>query len=172
MGKKIVVSFPGGRGYEIPLLYFGAKLYEDRGYDKLFISHPGYGDYDFSALLENAEDIIGKINFEEYDDIVFVAKSIGTVLACRIKEKYQIPAKLILFTPLQETMPYIHHENDIQLVAVGDKDRYIDALVLSAECEKEGILCHVEQNVGHRMEVMNDLNRSLEIIAHVVRKLS
>ena len=106
------------------------------------------------------------------EDIVFVAKSIGTVLACQIKEKYQIPAKLILFTPLQETMPYIHHENDIQLVAVGDKDRYIDTLVLSAECEKEGILCHVEQNVGHRMEVMNDLNRNLEIIAHVIGKLN
>ena len=29
MGKKIVISFPGGRGYEIPVLYFGAKYYED-----------------------------------------------------------------------------------------------------------------------------------------------
>lgn len=172
MGKKIVVSFPGGRGYEIPLLYFGAKFYEDKGYDKLFISHPGYGDYDFSTLLENAEEIIGKVKLAEYDDIVFVAKSIGTVLACQIKEKYQISAKLILFTPLQETMPYLHHGNDIQLVAVGDKDRYIDALMLSAECEKEGILCHVEQNVGHRMEVMNDLNRNLEIISRVIGKLN
>ena len=70
------------------------------------------------------------------EDIVFVAKSIGTVLACQIKERNQISAKLILFTPLQETMPYLHHENDIQLVAVGDKDRYIDALMLRAECDE------------------------------------
>ena len=172
MGRKIVVSFPGGRGYEIPLLYFGAKLYEDKGYEKLFISHPWNGDYDFSALLENAEKVIHEVKFDEYDDIVFVAKSIGTVVACQIKEKYQIPAALILFTPLYETMPYIHHGNDIKLVAVGDKDRYIDALMLSAECEKEGILCHVEQNVGHRMEVLNDLNRNLEIVANVISKLS
>ena len=67
---------------------------------------------------------------------------------------------------------FLYHENDIQLVEVGDKDRYIDALVLSAECEIERILCYVEQNVGHRMEVMNDINRNLEIIAHVVGKLS
>ena len=69
-------------------------------------------------------------------------------------------------------MPYIHHGNDIKLVAVVDKDRYIDALMLSAECEKEGILCRVEQNVGHSMEVMNDLNRNLEIVANVISKLS
>lgn len=61
MGKKIVVSFPGGRGYEIPLLYFGAKFYKDKDYDKLFISHLGYGDYDFQTLLENAEKVIQKV---------------------------------------------------------------------------------------------------------------
>lgn len=171
MGKKIVVSFPGGRGYEIPLLYFGAKFYEDKGYDKLFISHPENGDYDFSALLENAEKVIREVSFDEYDDIVFVAKSIGTVVACQIKEKYQISATLILFAPLHETLPYIRHDNDIKLVAVGDKDRYIDTLMLSVKCEKEGILCHVEQNVGHRMEVMNDLKRNLEIIASVIGRL-
>ena len=54
-GKKIVVSFPGGRGYEIPLLYFLAKVYEDKGYEKFLISHPGYGDYEYSELLLNAE---------------------------------------------------------------------------------------------------------------------
>ncbi|MBQ2882778.1 MAG: hypothetical protein IJE43_03245 [Alphaproteobacteria bacterium] len=40
MGKKVVISFPGGRGYEIPVLYFGAKYYEDQGYEKVFIRHP------------------------------------------------------------------------------------------------------------------------------------
>ena len=44
MGKKIVVSYPGGRGYGIPLLYFLAKVYEDKGYEKFLISHPGYRD--------------------------------------------------------------------------------------------------------------------------------
>ena len=171
MGKKIVVSFPGGRGYEIPLLYFGAKYYEDQGYEKIFISHPGYGDYEFSVLFENAEQIISKIDFSEYDEVVFVAKSIGTVVACQIKEKYQIPATLVLFTPVYETLPYLHRENRIKLVAVGDKDRYIDAMKLYAECEKEQILCHIEQGVGHRMEVTNNLDRNLEVVSNVIKRL-
>ncbi len=110
MGKKIVISFPGGCGYEIPVLYFGAKYYEDQGYEKLFIRHPKYEECEFDVLLKNAEQIISRINFDEYDDVVFIAKSVGTVVACQIKEK----------------LPYIHSQNDIKLVAVGDKDRYID----------------------------------------------
>ena len=31
MSKNLVVSFPGGKGTEIPLLYFASKFYEDKG---------------------------------------------------------------------------------------------------------------------------------------------
>ena len=47
MGKNIVISFPGGRGYEIPLLYFGSKHFENLGYEKLFISYPEPGEIKF-----------------------------------------------------------------------------------------------------------------------------
>ena len=169
MGKNIVISFPGGRGYEIPVLYFGAKYYEDQGYEKVFIRHPRNEECEFGVLLDNAAKIISQIDFSEYDDIVFVAKSIGTVVACQIKEKYHIPATLILFTPLNETLPYIHSKNDIKLVAVGDKDRYIDVKMLQKLCDNEGVLCHIEQGVGHRMEVLGDLDKNLNIISNVIK---
>lgn len=172
MGKKIVISFPGGRGYEIPVLYFGAKYYEDQGYEKVFIRHTRNEECEFGVLLDNAAKIISQIDFSEYDDIVFVAKSIGTVVACQIKEKYHIPAILILFTPLNETLPYIHSKNDIKLVAVGEKDRYIDVKMLQKLCDKEGVLCHVEQGVGHRMEVLSDLDKNLDIISNVIKRLN
>ena len=123
------------------------------------------------ALLENAEKTIQSINFDEYDDIVFIAKSIGTVVACTIKEKYNIPASLILFTPLNETLPYINCKNDILLIAAGDKDRYLDSKILSNQCEKESIACYIEPNVGHRMEVVGDLNRNLDIIPNVISRI-
>ena len=172
MGKNIVISFPGGRGYEIPVLYFGAKYYEDQGYEKVFIRHLQNEECEFDILLDNADKIISQIDFKKYDEIVFIAKSIGTVVACQIKEKYQIPATLILFTPLNETLPYIHSKNNIKLVAVGDKDRYIDVEILQKVCDKEGVLCHVEQGVGHRMEVLSDLDKNLDIISNVIRRLN
>ena len=168
MSKRIVISFPGGRGYEIPLLYFGAKHYEDMGYEKLLISHLELGDYSFEAILGNAERIISRIDFHEYEDIVFVCKSIGTEVACILKEKYHIPAKLILFTPIEETLSFIRENNDILLVALGDKDRYVDAVKVKELCDAENINCHIEPGVGHRMEVLNDLKRNLEIVENII----
>lgn len=110
MSKKIVFSFPGVRGTEIPLLYFGAKHYEDKGYEKRFIKHPISGN-DFDALYENAKAILESFDLGEYDDIVFVAKSLGTVVACRLKEELNVNASLVLFTPLADTLPFIKGEN-------------------------------------------------------------
>lgn len=171
MAKKIVISFPGGRGYEIPLLYFCSKHFEDLGYEKLFISPPDSGRFMYEKLYERAERIIQTIASEEYEDIVFIAKSIGTVVACKIKETYKIPASLILFTPLNDTLPYINNKNDILLISAGENDKYLDSAILRDLCEAEGIYYYFEPNVGHRMEVQGDLEKNLEIIFNVISKL-
>lgn len=121
--------------------------------------------------MENAERKLQRIDFTEYEDIVFIAKSVGTVVACKVKEKYSILASLILFTPLSETLPYISNTNDVRFVAGGENDRFLDSEILSNLCEKEKIKYYIEQNVGHRMEVMNDLNRNLEIVSNVVERI-
>ena len=171
MSKRIVVSFPGGRGNEIPLLYFGAKHFEDMGYDKLFINHPISNDFSLDNVLRNALDTLRNINWAEYEHIVFIAKSLGTIVACNVKELLQIPATLILFTPLEGTVKYINKENDVLFVAMGDKDKYLSSTLLEQHCNDNDIKCHIEQDVGHRMEVMSDLQRNLEIVFNIIRHL-
>lgn len=171
MGKKIVVSFPGARGCEIPLLYFGAKHFEDLGYEKRFIHYPSNREITLENVLNNALEMLRDIDWSEYEDIVFVAKSLGTVVSCMVKERLEIPARLILFTPLEETLPYIRKENAVLLTAMGDRDHYLAAPRLTALCEREGITCHIEPGIGHRMEVLNDLRRNLEIVYRVVLHL-
>lgn len=172
MSRKIVVSFPGSRGYEIPLLYFGAKHYEDIGYEKVFINNVILDELSHeelvAALVENAKEAIKSINFNENDEVVFIAKSIGTVVACKIKEMLKFPIKLILFTPIEEALNYIKRDNDILLVSLGTKDRYVDYEVVKKLCERENVNCYIEENIGHRMEVMNDLQRNLNVIANVI----
>lgn len=171
MGKKIVISFPGSRGCEIPLMYFASKHFEDLGYEKLFINYPTIGESNVEILLESTEKILQTINFAEYESIVFAAKSIGTVVACKIKAKYKIPASLILLTPIDETLPYINKGNDILLVAAGDNDRFMDKNTLSELCEREHINYYIEPDVGHRMEVKGDLRRNLEVVHNVISKI-
>lgn len=169
--KNLVISFPGIRGTEIPLLYFGAKHYEDMGYEKIFINNPEGEKIWFEEMYENAEKIINTIDFSEYGHIVFVAKSMGTAVACTLKEKHNIPATLVLLTPLKETLPYLKKDNDIILVAAGDKDNWLENKILVDALEKEGLPYYIEQGVGHRMEVMNDLDRNLEVISNVIGRL-
>ena len=171
MGKKIVVSFPGARGCEIPLLYFSAKYFEDMGYEKRFIGYPLNREITLENVLNNALEMLRDIDWDEYEDIVFVAKSLGTVVSCMVKESLRIPARLILLTPLEETLPYIRRENAVLLTAMGDRDHYLAAPRLTELCEQEGITYHIEPGIGHRMEVPNDLRRNLEIVYRVIRLL-
>ncbi|MBQ1930934.1 MAG: hypothetical protein II347_02195 [Lachnospiraceae bacterium] len=171
MSRNIVVSFPGGRGNEIPLLYFSAKYYEDQGYEKVFVAHPIPGENRLDILLKHAERTLSCIDWTSYDHIVFTAKSLGTLVACQYKDKYQISASLILFTPLPDTLSYIHPKNNVLLVAAGDQDKYLDATTLKHHCNGQNIPCHIESGIGHRMEVMNDLPRNLDILKNVLHSL-
>lgn len=166
--KNLVVTFPGIRGCEIPLLYFGAKYYEDKGYEKIFVGHPALDELDFDGLYEDARNQLRTVDFSSFDKVVFIGKSMGTVVAGRIKETLQIPATLILLTPIEETLPYIRQNNDIVLIAAGSKDRYLATEKLQEICMKEQIPYYIEPGVGHRMEVMNDIDRNLQVIANVI----
>ena len=57
------------------------------------------------------------------------------------------------------------------MVSLGTKDRIIDWNIVKSLCETENINCYIEENVGHRMEVMNDLQRNLEIIYNIISKI-
>ena len=169
--KNLVVTFPGIRGCEIPLLYFGAKYYEDKGYEKIFVGHPPLDELDFEGLYEDARKQLQTVDFTRYDKVVFVAKSMGTVVAGRIKEAFQIPATMIMLTPIEETIPYIRGDNDIALIAAGSKDRYLATAKLEEICIKEQIPYYIEPDVGHRMEVKGDLEKDLRVITNVMQHL-
>ena len=152
------------------LLYFASKFYEDKGYEKKFINHPFEGN-ELSMLFENAKKVLCDIDLSQYEDIIFIGKSLGTVVACKLKEELNINASLVLFTPLADTLPYMYKDNKIILVAAGNTDRYLDSSILCEKCEEENILYYIEPDVGHRMEVKGDLNKNLNTIKNVIEKL-
>jgi phosphoglycolate phosphatase len=111
------------------------------------------------------------MDLSEYEKVIFIAKSVGTVISCKIKEELNLKADLILFTPLEQTLPYIRKDNDIILVAAGDQDKFLQSEKLVDRCEAEKVNYYIEKGVGHRMEVTNDLNRCLEVVGNVLGRL-
>ena len=84
--KKLMVLFPG-RGYTVssPLLYYAHFKYERMGYEILRIN---YGDFNtFDEAKNNALGQVQELNFAKYDNVVFISKSMGTVIAGWIVEK-------------------------------------------------------------------------------------
>lgn len=169
--KKLVVIFPGaGYGIDSPLLYYADFIYETNGYERL---HMNYQDILLDAELSLEEKRqklreyvwtqIKLINFEEYREIVFVSKSIGTVEAGWIAEKLGIEVTQIFLTPLEEAMPYCNRKCRI---AIGTKDKAHP--VYKKYCEEKGIHTLYIDNANHSLEVEGNPYESIEVLKMVM----
>ena len=175
-GKKLIVLFPGGNhSVDMPLLYYADFTYAVRGYEKLAIS---YGDYiknvkhnpeeEKAKLKENVLEQVRRINLKDYIDIVFVSKSMGTVVAGWLEDALGIKVRHISLTPTEGTLQYITAGRDISIVIAGTCDKLIDAATLKKHCEKENIPLHQVEGVGHSLEVFGDMTINIEILKEVV----
>lgn len=173
--KKLVVIFPGTNyNKDCPLLYYAEFKFEAKGYEKVEV---GYGnlvnlDKSLDEFIENAKkfvlDKFKNIDLSQYEDIVFVSKSMGTVVAGWLEEKLNIKVRHIFLTPLKETLQYINREKNIIIVAAGTSDKHLDANVLKQHCKKEDIPLKQIEGAGHRLEIQGDVEKSIEILKEIV----
>lgn len=173
--KKIVVLFPGGNyNIDCPLLYYAGFKFEVRGYEKISIN---YGDLlkESKSLDESVKDIrsavllqLKDIDLSKYSDIVFVSKSLGTVIAGWVEERLGVKVRHIYLTPIKETLPYIHNGKDIIAVVAGTKDKLLNADILKEHCKKENVSLKQFDGAGHRLEVWGDMDKNIEILREVV----
>ena len=113
----IAVLFPGiGYTCEKPLLYYSEKIARERGYE---IKRVPYGNFPpgvkgdaakmyqcFVSAREQSEEILREVEWEDYSDIVFFSKSVGTVVALSYASEHGLDARQVLFTPLAETFRF------------------------------------------------------------------
>lgn len=173
--KKIVVLFPGGNySSDCPLLYYAGFKFEVRGYEKISIN---YGELLKSgkSLDECVKDIkdavlaqLKDIDLSKYIDIVFVSKSLGTVIAGWVEEGLDVRVRHIYLTPIKETLPYIQNGKNIITVVAGTEDKLLNANILKEHCKKENVSLKQFDGVGHRLEVWGDMDKNIEILREVV----
>ncbi len=173
--KRIVVIFPGvNYSKDCPLLYYAGFKFEARGYERVAIDYSDSlkRDKSLDEHMENVKsDVLTKlkaIDFSKYSDIVFVSKSIGTVIAGWADEKLSIGARHIYLTPLKETLPYIKKGKKVIIVIDGTNDKHLNADILKEHCMKENIRLMQIEGVNHRLEVRGDTDKNIEILKEVV----
>ena len=135
MKKGIVVAFPGIR-YTCgqPLVQDCLAFYKARGYETLCLDFAGVsfdGTADMSRAAEAAlPSILGQLSgvcFADYTDVVFLAKSLGTLCAVRTAKALAMQPRFFLLTPLEETLQELPPDGNVFGAVVGTKDAHLRA---------------------------------------------
>lgn len=173
--KKLLVIFPGRNyGCDKPLLYYACKVFEKRGYEIVRLNY-NYGlkgdKQDIPGLIEEAKGyisgILGRINMENREDIVFLSKSIGTALAGYFELQLGVKVRHIFLTPVMEAMKYMKRGKCI--VISGKEDKILDSRRLRIYCVEQDIAIKQFDDVGHSLEHPEDINITFAILMVIVR---
>lgn len=177
MKKKIAVLFPGiGYHTDKPLLYYSRKLAMERGYE---IAEVKYGELPanvkgnakkmleaFNKALQYSKEQLDKIEFNVYDEVLFISKSVGTAVAAAYAKNNKINSRQIYYTPVAESFEVIG-ENGI--VFHGTADPWVDTDIVRNECEKRNLPLYITENANHSMETGN-VEKDIVIMEEIMKK--
>jgi len=159
-GTKLVLLMPGiGYHCDKPLLYHAGRLARQHGYTVVKVAYTGFkpgikGNAKkmreaFDIAMEQTEEMLKGVKWEDYEDVVFISKSIGTVVSTYFQKYHGIKARNIVFTPLAETFPIA---NDA-VVFHGTADQWVrDSSVIVEACERENLPLHLVEKTNHSLE--------------------
>ncbi len=174
---KIAVFFPGiGYHADKPLLYYARKMAGEWGYEENLVSYSYEGKNikgnpklmreAFEILYEQAESQLSGIEWKNYDDILFVSKSIGTVIAVRYAIRHQLLCRNIYYTPMEQTFC---EEMPGGVAFSGWKDPWVEPGQVRDLCVRYRIPLHVYDGANHSLETGNTLD-NLRILEDVMEK--
>ncbi len=184
--KRLAVIFPGiGYTADKPLLYYSRRLAEELGYEIRIMNYQGFppkimGDRklmeeSYLIAFNQTQEMLSGIALAEYEDILFIGKSIGTIVAAKIasesSEKDRI--RLILYTPLPETFACSFGES---LVFTGAEDPWVGKKnsPIFDICKDKRIPCFLIKQGNHSLEsndTMTDLKELFGIMKETERFL-
>lgn len=173
ISKNLTVLFPGtGYTCDKPLLRVCAEAYAAKGYGIVRLS---YGGLDFGAMETIAEAVeaaakavrgrVAAFDGSGYADVVFVGKSLGTLVAPRLDAELGVGARHLWLTPTAGALPYLEKGTvRVFAAAVGALDSHVDVPALTALCADRGVRCAVFAGVGHSLERDGDASGNAEIL--------
>lgn len=168
--SKLAVIFPGiGYHTDKPLLYFSKRLASNAGYEIISVDYTGFpkgvkGSKEkmkesYLIALEQTRDILKDVDFTSYEDVLFISKSVGTVVAASYAKERGLQVRNIYYTPVEQSFDYMQEGSGI--VFHGTADPWVETPVIEAGCEKLSLPLYITPNASHSIEtgdVQTDLN--------------
>ncbi len=160
---KLAVIFPGmGYHSDKPLLYYSRRLVRDHGYDVCEVTYDFpvrardiMNDKDakkeaFEHAVNEAKEQLGKVDFAQYEDVLFIGKSIGTAVAAYYDNETQTGARHIVFTPVPETFSYLR--KNCGIVIHGMSDPWCDNELCESKCKELDLQLFNVDGANHSLE--------------------
>lgn len=171
----LVVLLPGiGYTGDRPLLDYSKRLAVEMRYDVLSIEYgfqvariPLNHSDEFSIVVRETREIILKALNDRYKKIIFIGKSIGTLVQASIEEKlvkYNIFN--IYLTPVSETIKVGVKENS--LVIAGNNDPMINDEALNKLREMSNIEFLEIEGADHSLNIKDDVMKSIDVLKNVI----
>lgn len=177
--SKIAVYFPGiGYHCDKPLLYYSRSIAHKLGYEDsrnvAYTYKAGNirGNDEkmkeaYEILFSQAEAELADIVWRNYDDVLFVSKSIGTIIAASYAEKYGLKcAKHILYTPLAQTFLF---ESGNAVGFIGTADPWSDIHEITRLSQAKRIPLNIYEGCNHSLEC-DDTLKNIETLKDVMQK--
>ncbi len=177
--KKLAVFFPGiGYTVDKPLLHYSRRLAADEGYEVRLLPYSGFpqkvkGDRgkmreSYQIALKQSREMLSDLALSEFDEILFVGKSIGTTVAAQIAAESAVPdrIRLVLYTPLEETFSFPFRD---AVAFTGSADPWVPEGRIPALCLERGIPCHVIPDANHSLET-GDLPEDIRRLKKIMKK--
>ncbi|MBD5520299.1 MAG: alpha/beta hydrolase [Lachnospiraceae bacterium] len=179
MMTKIAVFFPGiGYHCDKPLLYYSRSIANKLGYENSRNVNYTYnagnirGNEEkmkeaYETLFSQAEAELSEIVWSEYEDVLFISKSIGTIIATSYAQKYGLKhARHILYTPLVQTFLFAPN-NAIGFIGTADPWSDTDEIIQLSDTNHVPLA--VYDGCNHSLEC-NDTLRNIEILKDVMQR--
>ncbi len=170
--SSVLCVILGGQNYSIhkPLCYYSAKLCVQAGYDVLAVQYGFQQNHslthfpeDFEILYKEVKEAIDLVIQPHQTEIIWIGKSLGTVLMKRLKGDYnQFSQKLILLTPVSPA--FDQEDFREKLIIMGTHDEHYDEKLL--EKETESMIVEFD-GADHGLETGNVI-ADLEIMERVI----
>ena len=173
---KIVCLFPGiGYNCDKPLLYYSWKMFASLGWKVVPIPYGGFpsgvkGNAKkmqkcAEMALDQAEELLKEIDWNQYDSILFVSKSVGTVVAGAYAARHHVPCRHVLFTPVEATFSF---EVKDAIVFHGTADPWADSKVIINACRDAGLTLHVTEKANHSLET-GDIDTDIDTMKSTMK---
>lgn len=173
--SKIAVLFPGiGYNCHKPLLYYSRKIAIEQGYEVIQVEYNNLpenvkGNMDkmklaYEMVYEQVVNQLADIKWNAYDEVLFVSKSIGTVVAAKYTTEYVNAARNVYLTPVEYTFDYLFNNDCICIH--GTNDPWADTKEIKRICEDKMLHLICIDNGNHSLEIGNARQdvRNLEIV--------